>query len=101
MADGGKKVVDKSGNELDGIMDQENIPPVRLSRPSRVGPLGAGVESSRTKQSEQQFQEQLLMKERIKWPGLYENPMPRGRGSRKRGKLLPWREFRTSMDRSF
>ncbi|KAF3133841.1 hypothetical protein TWF594_002971 [Orbilia oligospora] len=80
MADDGKKIIDKSGNELDGIMDQENIPPVRLNQPSQIGPLDAGVKSSGTKQSEQQFQEQLLMKERIKWPGLYENPMPHGRG---------------------
>ncbi|KAK6360258.1 hypothetical protein TWF730_006406 [Orbilia blumenaviensis] len=32
----------------------------------------------KTKESEQQFQERLLESERIKWPGLYENPMPHG-----------------------
>ncbi|KAF3165822.1 hypothetical protein TWF788_000644 [Orbilia oligospora] len=81
MSEDGKEVVDKSGNELDSSIDQENIPPAQqLNQPSRIGQLDAGVKSSRTKQSEQEFQEQLLMKERIKWPGLYENPMPHGRG---------------------
>ncbi|KAF3217561.1 hypothetical protein TWF106_007869 [Orbilia oligospora] len=96
MSEDSKEVVDKSGNELDSIMDQENTPPVRLNQPSRIGRLDAGVKSPRTKKSEQEFQEQLLMKERIKWPGLYENPMPHGRGLWEKGKL-----FRTSTDRSF
>ncbi|KAK6345560.1 hypothetical protein TWF718_007471 [Orbilia javanica] len=54
----------------------ESIPPIQ-PRPLRGGQL-YGREPPRTMQTDQRLQEMLLMEERIKWPGLYENPMPYG-----------------------